>query len=312
MSALGNTPRTEIHGPQQPELHCLPPERCPAHQAREAVEKARWDFVPGAEENLVLLVAEQFRHPVDLVQSYVELLAERYLSQVDQEAARHLRIVLRACDRLARLVQALVRYHRAGELAEIHADIEPDEIVMSLFEGYRSENGTLLELRKVSALPKVSGDPELIRELFAILINNAIKFTRGQVRRVDVGYQDHGAKAIFVRDYGIGIAPEHHQRIFRLFGRLEHSGPVDGLGVGLAIARRIVLAHRGRIWVESIPGQGSTFYFTLPTEPGELGHPVYLSRPHWAEAEKHLRNSPKKSSGSSTSDLSTTPSRAGS
>jgi light-regulated signal transduction histidine kinase (bacteriophytochrome) len=116
-------------------------------------------------------------------------------------------------------------------------------------------------------LPKVLGDEVQLLQLFQNLVANAIKF-RGQVSpRIRVSAQQSGPEWIFaIQDNGIGIAPEHQKRIFSIFQRLHHRSEYPGTGIGLALCKKIVERHGGRIWVESQPGQGSTFYFSISGE----------------------------------------------
>jgi light-regulated signal transduction histidine kinase (bacteriophytochrome) len=116
------------------------------------------------------------------------------------------------------------------------------------------------------ALPEVSADDTQLTQLFQNLIGNAIKFKKqDEPIRVHVGVSDAGSEWRFsVSDNGIGIEPQYYQRIFMVFQRLHTRDEYPGTGIGLAICKKVVDRHRGRIWVESAPGQGSTFHFTLP------------------------------------------------
>jgi signal transduction histidine kinase len=117
----------------------------------------------------------------------------------------------------------------------------------------------------VAPLPVVQADPVLVRQVYANLIGNAVKFARGAAApHIEVGAQagGDGAPVLFVRDNGVGFDTEQAQRLFQPFQRL-HGSRFPGHGVGLSIVRRVVERHGGRIWAESRPGQGATFYFTL-------------------------------------------------
>jgi signal transduction histidine kinase len=117
-------------------------------------------------------------------------------------------------------------------------------------------------------LPTIFGDRQRIHEVLQNLIDNAAKFMGDQSSpRIDIGQQGElqGKPVFFVRDNGIGISPQYKDRIFGLFDKLD--GQTEGTGVGLALVKRIVEFHGGRVWVESEPGTGSTFFFTLPTQP---------------------------------------------
>ena len=110
------------------------------------------------------------------------------------------------------------------------------------------------------------GDSTQLAQLMQNLVSNAIKFRGDGRARVDIGAEDRGTEwLIRVQDYGVGIAPDHYGRIFQMFQRLHKRSEYPGTGIGLALCKKIVERHGGRIWVESEPGKGSTFYFTLPS-----------------------------------------------
>jgi signal transduction histidine kinase len=121
-------------------------------------------------------------------------------------------------------------------------------------------------------LPAVVGDPERVTQLLSNLVANGLKYNNDPAARIVIG-EVRGARAeggegdfvtLYVRDNGIGIDPEYHEQVFQLFRRLHHRDEYEGTGAGLAICQKIVEAHGGRIWLESSPGRGTTFYFTLP------------------------------------------------
>jgi len=122
-------------------------------------------------------------------------------------------------------------------------------------------------------LPTVIADPTQLAQLFQNLIGNAIKFHRGHAPAVHVGAtRQEGGWCFSIRDNGIGIEPQYAERIFGIFQRLYGRGDYDGSGIGLSVCKRIVERHGGRIWLDSAPGEGTTFFFTLPaTVPAAAG-----------------------------------------
>jgi signal transduction histidine kinase len=140
-------------------------------------------------------------------------------------------------------------------------------------------------VRAEQPLPTVTGDPERVTQLLSNLVGNGLKYNRSSSPEVVVGVvaepaakSDNGDPAgfvtVYVRDNGIGIEPQYHEQIFRLFRRLHRREDYEGTGAGLAICKKIVEAHGGRIWVESQGGQGAVFYFTLPRTAPPSGGPV--------------------------------------
>ena len=163
------------------------------------------------------------------------------------------------------LIDDLLRYSRVtgGERAFVAVDLQ------GVLDGVRKDLQLQLSENRVrieaDTLPVVTGEASQLRALFQNLISNAIKFRAGQNPLLEIRCRETGGQYGFsVRDNGIGIDPKYFERIFVLFQRLHTRSEYPGTGIGLAICKKIVERHGGRIWVESSPGQGSTFHFTLP------------------------------------------------
>jgi PAS domain S-box-containing protein len=215
-------------------------------------------------EQFAYVASHDLQEPLRLVSSYVQLLARRYQGKLDQDADEFIGFAVEGANRMKSLITDLLAYSRVGSRGKEFAPVEMEEI-------FKRVIGTLqLAIDEVGAtvthdpLPAVLGDAVQIIQLLQNLIGNAIKFRGTEPPRVHVGaaqLREHWL--FFVRDNGIGIDPQHTERVFVIFQRLHLQEEYPGTGIGLAICRKIVERHGGRIWVDSEPGKGATFYFTL-------------------------------------------------
>lgn len=172
---------------------------------------------------------------------------------------------------MKQLIDDLLTISRIGSQEEAAEPVFVDRIVAEIVESIRvtvSEREATVEVQP--GLPEVFADPRRIGQIFHNLITNGIKFNRGDAPHVEVGslVGNGGETVFFVRDNGIGIDAEYHEKIFGVFQRLHRREEFEGTGAGLAIVKRAVEALGGRIWVESTPGEGTTFLFTLPVARG--------------------------------------------
>jgi PAS domain S-box-containing protein len=223
-------------------------------------------------EQFAYVASHDLQEPLRLVSSYVQLLARRYQGKLDQDADEFIGFVVEGANRMKSLITDLLAYSRVGSRGKEFAPVEMEEI-------FKRAVGTLqLAIEEAGAtvthdpLPAVLGDAVQIIQLLQNLIGNAIKFRGTEPPRVHVGaaqLREHWL--FFVRDNGIGIDPQHTERVFVIFQRLHLQEEYPGTGIGLAICRKIVERHGGRIWVDSEPGKGATFYFTL--QPAESSSP---------------------------------------
>jgi chemotaxis family two-component system sensor kinase Cph1 len=174
-----------------------------------------------------------------------------------------------AVDKMHKLLDELLELSRIGRIMHAPESIPFEDLArdaMELAHGGLESRGVTVQAQP--NLPAVYGDRQRLTEVLQNLLDNAAKYMGGQTEpRVEIGQrgEEEGQPVFFVRDNGMGIPPEHHERIFGLFNKLDAKS--EGTGVGLSIVKRIVEVHGGRVWVESEPGKGSTFLFTLPSQP---------------------------------------------
>jgi PAS domain S-box-containing protein len=205
--------------------------------------------------------------PLRMVSSYVQLLAKRYKDKLDSDADEFIDFAVDGTTRMQALIDGLLIYSRAGTADYTHEPVDCSKVLHETLVAIHTtlrETGTVVNS---TPLPTVQGDPTQLSQLFQNLVSNAIKFAADEPPRIDISAeQEDGAWSFRVTDNGIGIDPAHAERIFAVFQRLHGRGEYPGSGVGLAICKRIVERHNGRIWVERPPDGGSTFCFTIPVD----------------------------------------------
>lgn len=201
-----------------------------------------------------------------MVASYTQLLARRYKGKLDSDADEFIGYAVDGATRMQQLINALLDYSRVSTRAK---PLRPTNFEESLNHAIANLQASIKENNAVvthDQLPTVEADSTQMVQLFQNLVGNAIKFHSEKQPEVHIGAERNGTEWIFsVRDNGIGIDPQYFDRIFIIFQRLHSRGEYPGTGIGLAICKKIIERHKGRIWVESRPGEGATFYFTIPT-----------------------------------------------
>lgn len=217
-------------------------------------------------EQFAYVASHDLQEPLRMVASYLELLTSRYQGQLDPRADKYIHYAVDGASRMQAMIQDLLAFSRLTTKAKPIESIKANEVLtQALGNLHKVVQESGVEVSR-DALPTVQADPTQLTQVFQNLVANAIKFCEQHPCRVHISVRRESNEWVFsVRDNGIGIAPEHHERIFLLFQRLQTREEYPGTGIGLAICRKVVERHGGRIWVESQPAEGSTFYFTLPT-----------------------------------------------
>ncbi len=218
-------------------------------------------------EQFAYVASHDLREPLRMISAYTSLIERRYAQSFDQEGMEFLGYIRDGAQRMDHMVLDLLAFSRIDRRG---APLVPMESAAALGAALNNltvaidESGAAVDCP--DALPLVLGDIHQITSLFQNLLGNAIKYRNpGRAPRIVVTCAaDHGLWRFTVTDDGIGIAPEFHDRIFLLFQRLHTRQTYDGTGIGLAVCKKIVERHGGRIWLESVPDRGSAFHFTLP------------------------------------------------
>ncbi|MEB3827721.1 PAS domain S-box protein [Phormidium sp. CCY1219] len=216
-------------------------------------------------EQFAYIASHDLQEPLRMVASYTELLSRRYRGQLDEKADKFIAYAIDGANRMQQLIDDLLQYSRVGTRGKPFVPVDMQEIFTTVTRNLQMAIEERAAVVTCADLPVVNGDNTQLLQLLQNLIGNGIKYCEARSPRVhlDVTYGDN--EWLFsVRDNGIGLDPKFSDRIFLIFQRLHTREEYSGTGIGLAICKRIVERHGGRIWVESQPEIGSTFYFTLP------------------------------------------------
>jgi PAS domain S-box-containing protein len=219
-------------------------------------------------QQFAYVVSHDLQEPLRSIAGFGQFLQRKHDDQFDEDSRQSLAAVVNGSKRMRTLIQDLLRYTsldtRSLPFSRIHIRSVLEDVLANLDGSVRESRASVVYNGK---LPSVWGDRHQLTQLFQNLISNAIKFSRELPPEVRVAArQNHNEWLISVQDNGLGIATEYHERIFEVFKRLHDRQEHPGNGIGLAICRRVVHRHRGRIWLESEPGKGSTFFFALPVD----------------------------------------------
>jgi PAS domain S-box-containing protein len=217
-------------------------------------------------ESFAYVASHDLQEPLRTVASFTQLLADRYRGQLDAEAGELIDFVVGGVERMHALTEGLLELARVGTRGRPFEPVHVEELLRGV-EGDLSaalaESGAAVTH---GPLPVVQGDATQLAQLLRNLLDNAVKFRRpGHPPRVHVSAEREGDAWMFrVQDDGLGIEPQYFERIFVIFQRLHGRDEYPGTGIGLAVCRKVVVRHGGRMGVASEPGRGSTFWFTLP------------------------------------------------
>ncbi|MBF8267207.1 MAG: hypothetical protein HW388_715 [Dehalococcoidia bacterium] len=221
-------------------------------------------------QQFAYVASHDLQEPLRMVASYTQLLARRYQGKLDADADEFIAYAVDGANRMQRLINSLLEFSRVSTQGR---EPEPTDSAVAFQQAVSNLGMAMEESGAVvthDPLPTVMADATQLTQVFQNLIGNAIKFHGEEPPRVHVSAEPKDNEWLFsVRDNGIGIEPEYFDRVFVIFQRLHSRLEYPGTGIGLALCKRIVERHGGRIWVESELGKGTTFYFTLPAAGGD-------------------------------------------
>jgi light-regulated signal transduction histidine kinase (bacteriophytochrome) len=236
--------------------------RADAQDVTEALEHRNEEL-----QQFAYVVSHDLQEPLRMINGYAKLLQKRYEGRLDPDADEFIGFMVGGVERMQTLIRDLLAYSRVVNTSDRPQDEVPlesvlQDVLLNLRPAVDKEAAVITH----DPLPNVLTWRTQMTQLLQNLLGNALKYRREESPRIHLGARNAGRDWLFsVEDNGIGIDERHYERIFGIFKRL-HGPEYTGTGIGLAISKRIVERHRGRIWVESERGVGSKFYFTLPSE----------------------------------------------
>lgn len=224
----------------------------------------------------VYIASHDLKEPLRGIHNYSTFLLEDYSDVLDAEGVSKLETLVRLTKRMEDLINSLLHFSRLGRQELKLNLLDLNELIPSIIEvfimSYRADE---IDISIPRPLPLIRGDKILIQEILTNLISNGLKYNDHEIKSIEIGYLDPEPRldqevepfvTFYIRDHGIGIPQKHHDTIFRIFKRLHAPGKYGGgTGAGLTIIKKIIERHGGSIWLESIPKEGTTFYFTLPS-----------------------------------------------
>jgi PAS domain S-box-containing protein len=213
-------------------------------------------------------VSHDLRAPLRAINGYAKILQEDYLENLDDAGKSSLTAILKNSKRMGELIDDLLAFSRLGRTSKAHSDINMTGLVKSVLieELEGKSNSVFIVLRNDELIP-AKGDQALIKQVWVNLISNAIKYSQKNPKTIiEIGsYAQNGMATYYVKDNGAGFDMKYYNKLFGVFHRLHSQEEFEGTGIGLAIVKKVIERHNGKIWAESQLNKGSCFYFTLPS-----------------------------------------------
>ncbi len=221
-------------------------------------------------ERFAYIASHDMQEPLRMITSFLQLFKKKYEDQIDETAEQYIHFAVDGADRMKKLIMDLLEYSRVGSNKDDLALIETNTLLKEVTNVFYSRIEEMKANVIIEQLPDIRGNRTQLFQLFQNLIGNALKYHSGQSPEIRVSGREEGDHFVFsVKDNGIGIKPIFFEKIFVLFQRLHHKNEYSGTGIGLAICKKIVDKHGGKIWVESEPGKGSCFSFSISKTPDD-------------------------------------------
>jgi len=221
-------------------------------------------------KNFGYVVSHDLKAPLRAIGSLADWISTDYADKFDDEGKEHMRLLIGRVRRMDGLIDGILQYSRVGRVKETIVAVELDRLVREVIDLLAPPKNITVSIG--NSLPTIMAEPTRIQQLFQNLISNAIKYMDKPEGKIRIACGAEGKQWKFsITDNGPGIEPQHFEKIFQLFQTLAPRDRVESTGVGLALVKKIVEMYGGHIWLESIVGQGSTFFFTLPRTAATTG-----------------------------------------
>jgi len=223
-------------------------------------------------DDFTYIVSHDLKEPLRSIDAYSKFIIDDYQEKLSQEGKHYLKRIRANTERMKKLIEDLLEISRLKKKGSAIAEVETEELIIEAkmrLEYLIKQKGVEIVIK--DKLPRIFCDRVRLIEAFLNLISNAIKFNDKQKPIIEIGCNDKGDfHEFYVRDNGIGIKEEYFDKIFEIFQRLGKREDIEGTGAGLTIVKKIVQMHKGKIWLESTPQEGSVFYFTIPKDKNVL------------------------------------------
>ena len=218
-------------------------------------------------------ISHDLRAPLRAINGFAAILREEHAERLDPDGDALLMKIETNASKMAQLIDGLLDFSRLARAESMSTDVDMEALARAVAAELAGDDAARRAAIEISALPHVLGDEPMLRQVWVNLLSNALKFSAPTpAARIAVSGEVGDGEAVFhVRDNGVGFDMAYAEKLFGVFNRLHRADEFPGVGVGLALTRRIVLRHGGRIWAESRPGEGAAFHFALPVAPTRRG-----------------------------------------
>jgi two-component system CheB/CheR fusion protein len=229
-------------------------------------------------KNFAHICSHDLQEPARMVLSFSKLFSEHFKELIDEEGRKYLHYILDGSQRMQKMIESTLSYAKISNETHTMEPVNCEWLVIKILEELKPSIEEFNATITYDALPTITGDQFKLYQLFQNIISNALKFRNKHKPKIHIGSKPYkSGYTFFIRDNGIGLDMAFKGRLFKLFGRLNKSEDYPGVGIGLAICKKIVEDYGGKIWVESELGQGTTFYFNLPQKRGLEKNPQIIN-----------------------------------